>query len=78
MMNIKCIEIENPYRYRAYCVGEKPMYDIQNHSVLSQSNAIVESIFKDESNHEDHKYIVSMNDGERIIIESDLLIIHQK
>ena len=22
-MNITCIEIENPYRYRAYCVGKK-------------------------------------------------------
>lgn len=77
-MSITCIEIENPYRYRAYCVGEKPMYDIQNHSVLSQSDAIVESIFKDESNHGDSKYIVSMSDGERIIIKSDLLIIHQR
>jgi len=78
MMSITCIEIENPYRYRAYCVGEKPMYDIQNQSVLSPSDTIVKSIFKDENNHENPKYIVSMNDGERIIIESDSLIIHQK
>lgn len=77
-MNITCIEIENPYRYRAYCVGKKPMYDIQNNSVLSQSDAIVESIFKDECNNKNSKYIVSMNDGERITIKSDLLIIHQK
>lgn len=75
-MNIACIEIENPYRYRAYCVGEKPMYDIQNNSVLSPSDTIVESIFKYESNHGLPKYIVSMSDGERIIIESGLLIIH--
>ena len=77
-MNITCIEIENPYRYRAYCVGKKPMYDIQNQSVLSPSDAIVESIFKDECNNGNYKYIVSMNDGERITIKSDLLIIHQK
>jgi len=77
-MNITCIEIENPYRYRAYCVGKKPMYDIQNQSVLSPSDAIVESIFKDECNNGNSKYIVSMNDGERITIKSDLLIIHQK
>lgn len=77
-MNITCIEIENPYRYRAYCVGKKPMYDIQNNSVLSQSDAIVESIFKDECNNKNSKYIVSMNDGERITIKSYLLIIHQK
>jgi len=77
-MNITCIEIENPYRYRAYCVGKKPMYDIQNFSVLSPSDAVVESIVKDEHNNGDPKYIVSMNDGEHIIIKSDLLIIHQK
>lgn len=77
-MNITCIEIENPYRYRAYCVGKKPMYDIQNFSLLSPSDSIVESIVKDECNHRDPKYIVSMNDGERIIIESGSLIIHQK
>ena len=77
-MKITCVEIENPYRYRAYCVGKKPMYDIQNQSVLSTSDAIVKSIFKDENNHENPKYIVSMNDGELIIIESDSLIIHQK
>lgn len=76
-MNITCIEIENPYRYRAYCVGKKPVYDIQNFSLLSPSNSIVESIFKDGCNHGDPKYIVSMNDGERIIIESGSLIIHQ-
>lgn len=77
-MNIMCIEIENPYRYRAYCVGKKPMYDIQNCSILSKSDAIVESIVNDESENGNPKYIVSMNDGERIIIKSDLLIIHQK
>jgi len=77
-MNITCIEIENPYRYRAYCVGKKPMYDVQNFSLLSPSDAIVESIVKDEHNNGDPKYIVSLNDGERIIIKSDLLIIHQK
>ena len=77
-MNITCVEIENPYRYRAYCVGKKPMYDIQNFSLLSPSDSIVKSIFKDERNHGDPKYIISMNDGERIIIESGSLIIHQK
>lgn len=24
------VEIENPYRYRGYFVGKKPIYDIQN------------------------------------------------
>ena len=26
------IEIENPYRYRGYFVGKKPIFDIQNNS----------------------------------------------
>ena len=26
------VEIENPYRYRGYFVGEKPIFDIQNNS----------------------------------------------
>lgn len=26
------VEIENPYRYRGYFVGEKPIFDIQNFS----------------------------------------------
>lgn len=30
MRKIESIEIENPYRYRAYKVGESPMYDVQN------------------------------------------------
>lgn len=77
-MNSTCIEIENPYRSRTYCVGKKPMYNIQNFSLLSPSDSIVESIFKDECNHGDPKHIISMNDGERIIVESGSLSIHQK
>ena len=41
-MNITCIEIENPYRYRAYCVGKKPMYDIQNFSWQRQESCVNE------------------------------------
>ena len=26
------VEIENPYRYRGYFVGKKPIFDIQNNS----------------------------------------------
>lgn len=73
-MKITCIEIENPYRYRAYMVGKNPLYDIQNNSLLCQSDSIVTRILK---NTDDFGYTVYMSNGERINIESGQLIVHQ-
>lgn len=30
---IKCVEIENPYRYRSYQVGKETLYDVQNETI---------------------------------------------
>lgn len=73
-MKITCIEIENPYRYRAYMVGKNPLYDIQNNSLLCQSDSIVTRILK---NTDDLGYTVYMSNGEHINIESGQLIVHQ-
>lgn len=35
MIKITGLEIENPYRYRAYKIGSKPCYYIQNESYLT-------------------------------------------
>lgn len=73
-MKITCIEIENPYRYRAYMVGKNPLYDIQNNSLLCQSDSIVTRILK---NTDDLGYTIYMSNGEHINIESGQLIVHQ-
>lgn len=73
-MKITCIEIENPYRYRAYMVGKNPLYDIQNNSLLCQSDSVVTRILK---NANDFGYTVYMSNGEHINIESSQLIVHQ-
>jgi len=31
---IKAVELENPYRYRGYMVGKRPVLDIQNDNVV--------------------------------------------
>lgn len=73
-MKITCIEIENPYRYRAYMVGKNPLYDIQNNSLLCQSDSIVTRILK---NTDDLGYTIYMSNGEHINIESGQLIVRQ-
>ena len=73
-MKITCIEIESPYRYRAYMVGKTPLYDIQNNTVFCQSDSVVLSILKDS---DELGYTVYMSNGEHINIESGQLIVHQ-
>ncbi|MFT8882631.1 MAG: hypothetical protein ABF975_01290 [Liquorilactobacillus hordei] len=43
MRAIKALEIELPYRYRAYRVGKPIMYDVQNDEYLGEdsSNSII-------------------------------------
>lgn len=75
-MKIECIEIESPYRYRAYMVGQKPLYDIQNKSLLYPSESVVLSILKNPDDFANGGYTVYMSNGEHINIESGQLIVH--
>ena len=38
------VEIENPYRYRGYKVGELPVFDIQNDTFVHQDHGKVTKI----------------------------------
>lgn len=75
-MKITCIEVESPYRYRAYMVGKKPLYDIQNNTLFCQSDSVVLSILKNPDDFAGGGYTVYMSNGEHINIESGQLIVH--
>ena len=38
------VEVENPYRYRGYKVGELPIFDIQNYQFVHQAHGKVTKI----------------------------------
>ncbi|MDC7953212.1 hypothetical protein [Liquorilactobacillus mali] len=50
MREIESIEIENPYRYRGYMVGESPMYDVQNFAYVGgyEESVTVTKIVEDD------------------------------
>ena len=78
MEEIESIEIENPFRYRAYKVGETPMYDIQNCAYVGgyDSSVKVEKIYFDEG-----IYTVNLSNGDLIELrdnQSGMIATHKK
>lgn len=78
MKEIESIEIENPFRYRAYKVGETPMYDIQNCAYVGgyESSVKVEKIISDEG-----LYTVNLSNGDLVELhesQSGIIVTHKK
>ena len=67
-VKLKMIEIENPYRYRAYKIGETPFYDIQNRSYLGgyDKSITVKTIYTTMA--PDETFIVCLSNGDEITI----------
>ncbi|WP_125588578.1 hypothetical protein [Companilactobacillus jidongensis] len=60
-MKLVGIEIENPYRYRAYFIGQKPLYNIQSNDFIDPSYGKVKSI-----------KTISLSDMETYTMEYDI------
>ena len=73
------IEIENPYRYRAYAVGKETMFDIQNEAFTPAKEDVISNIKPITDYFGDIvRYEVVFNNGTSLEITATLsgLIIH--
>lgn len=68
--NILGIEIENPYRYRAYRVGEYPYFDVQNERYLKFENKRVKGI----SGNPLTGYDIIFEDDKKIFIQQRVIV----
>ena len=73
---IDALEIENPYRYRCYRVGEKPLFNVQNDAVFEPDYGRVTDICLIGGNN--GRYSICFEDGEELLVNSDTsgLIVH--
>lgn len=56
MRKIAGIELELPYRYRAYFVGLKPFFDIQNESYIKEDSGKIISITPSRNSDDDDNF----------------------
>jgi len=77
-MNIKGIEIENPYRYRSYYIGKQPCYDIQNNNYFPKCDKKVKGIYYEQGAKGNDKITIAFDDGAvtKIIVDGGLVLIH--
>ena len=76
MNKIIGLELEAPYRYRAYFVGETPMFNIQNDAFFNPNYGKVKSI-RDTGNPEITSYEITFDDGRFLIVNNCYgLILH--
>mgnify|MGYP000955463413 FL=1 len=80
MRKIIGIEIELPYRYRAYYVGFKPRFNIQGNEYLAPNDSLVKAIHGNpQSKNSEHGYDFSIeyeNGGVTELEKCAGLIIH--
>lgn len=76
MRKTTCLEIENPYRYRSYIVGQKPYFDVHDLDYMTgNENKIVKEITFE---YDERFYCVTFADGSctEISINQSGLIVH--
>ena len=70
---VTAVEIENPYRYRAYVVGKEPRFDIQNDDYAHIKHGKVKSIEFKESQDDGQSmgiYLIEFEDGSTLGIRN--------
>lgn len=78
-MKITGIELENPYRYRAYFIGTKAMYNIQNEPYVEFESGNVSDIKPVYDNNGDIvSYAIDFDSGECVEVIANVsgLIVH--
>jgi len=74
---IRGLEIENPYRYRAYFVGRKPMYYIQRDEYIAPDYPEVASIDENlDGPHADYTVVFINGRSLNVRMETPGTIVH--
>lgn len=78
-MKIAGIELENPYRYRAYFIGTQAVYNVQNESYITVESGNVSDIKSIYDNNGDIvSYAIDFDSGECVEVIANVsgLIVH--